>query len=171
MRTSACVIASVKRIGIRHDDRARCHRLAGLGVLPPVPQARETQHPAVHRTDETGLLAVGPCDPFIVAARRDDAAMALERVTKYGTYRRRSSSARRRSRAIASPAFSTSRESTPSASARARWCRRRQTSRSQLCRLGRCCNVCLADLLKSVGAALDATGSALVRALTLGRGG
>jgi hypothetical protein len=52
-------------------------RLASLRRLPTVPQACETQHAAVRRTDEIGLLAVGPCDPFIVAARRDDAAVAL----------------------------------------------------------------------------------------------
>ena len=55
-------------IGVRDDDRARHHALAGLGVLPPVPQARKAQDAAVRRADEIGLLAVGPGDPFVVAS-------------------------------------------------------------------------------------------------------
>jgi hypothetical protein len=54
---------------IRDDDRARHHALAGLGVRPPIPQARETQHAAVRRADEIGLLAVRPGDPLKAGVR------------------------------------------------------------------------------------------------------
>jgi hypothetical protein len=38
---------------------------------------------AVPRTDEVGLLAVGPLEPLVIAACRDDAPIALEGVTEH----------------------------------------------------------------------------------------
>ena len=64
-------------------------RLAGLGVLPPGPQADDAPHTAVRGAD--------PCLPAWLpirnSARRDDAPTALERVAEYlfvGIARRRS---------------------------------------------------------------------------------
>src|SRR5258708_7541205 len=70
-------------IRIRDDDRGRDHRLAGLGVLPPIPQAGKTQHAAVRRADEIRLPAIWPLEPFVIAACWDDAPMACERVTEH----------------------------------------------------------------------------------------
>src|SRR5258708_21882568 len=58
--------------------------VTGLGVLPSIPKARETQHSAVPRTDEIRLLAIRPFKPLIIAAGRNDAPMALERVPEHG---------------------------------------------------------------------------------------
>src|SRR5258707_7750068 len=58
--------------------------LPRLGVLPSIPKARETQHSAVPRTDEIRLLAIRPFKPLIIAAGRNDAPMALERVPEHG---------------------------------------------------------------------------------------
>jgi hypothetical protein len=49
------------------DDRDA----SGLGIIPASAPVR--------RADEIGLLTVGPGDPFVVAARRDDIALALRR--------------------------------------------------------------------------------------------
>jgi len=50
-----------------------------------IPRARKAQHAAVRGANEIGLLAVGLFDPFAIAARRDDAAMALVRGRKIVT--------------------------------------------------------------------------------------
>ena len=54
------------------DDRDA----SGLGIIPASAPVR--------RADEIGLLTVGLGDPFVVPARRDDTAMAPERVAKHG---------------------------------------------------------------------------------------
>src|SRR5262249_14904978 len=74
---------SCDRICIRHNDRARRHRLASLGILPPVPKARKTQHAAIRGADEIEMLAVWHFHPLVIAARRDDAAVALERIAEH----------------------------------------------------------------------------------------
>src|SRR5262249_52242772 len=70
-------------IRIRDDDRARRYAFTAFRILPSVIQASKTQHAPVRCCDVVGLPAVGPLDPFVVAAGRDDAPIALERIPEH----------------------------------------------------------------------------------------
>src|SRR5258708_34785422 len=75
---------SCQRIGICDDDRAGDHRFISLRVLPSVPEPGEAQHTAVRGADVIGLPAVRSLEPLVVAARRNDAPMARERIPEHG---------------------------------------------------------------------------------------
>src|SRR5215468_10617494 len=60
------------------------YTLARLRILPSVPEAGEAQHTSVRRADEIRLPTVRLLEPFVLAARRNDAPMAPEGITEHG---------------------------------------------------------------------------------------
>jgi len=72
-----------QRVRLRDNDRARHYGLPGLGILPPISEAREAQGAAICSTDVIRRLAIGADNPFVIAARRNDASVALENVAEH----------------------------------------------------------------------------------------
>src|SRR5262249_26317307 len=65
------------------DDCAGDNGLAGLRILPPVPQASETQHASVRAANEIRLPTVWPFQPLVITAGRNDAPMPLEGIAEH----------------------------------------------------------------------------------------